>query len=52
MSLFSVGVRLGCFDSQWFAASGGRHAQLVPLAGEEQKKSKVEREVRHVLSRA
>ncbi|MDX6701734.1 MAG: hypothetical protein QOF26_1960, partial [Baekduia sp.] len=35
-------------SSQWFAASGGRHAQLIPLAGEEEK-SKVEQEERHGL---
>jgi hypothetical protein len=35
-------------SSQWFAASGGRHAQVIPLAGEEEK-SKVEQEERHGL---
>jgi hypothetical protein len=37
--------------SDWFAASGGRHAQLLPLAGEEEK-SKVEAEERHDVVRA
>jgi len=49
MSLYSVLSGLVCCDSSgWFAASGGRHALLFPLAGEE-KKSEVEQEERHGL---
>jgi hypothetical protein len=50
MSFSSVLSGLVCCDSSgWFAASGGRHALLIPLAGEEKKKSEVEREERHGL---
>jgi hypothetical protein len=34
-------------SSGWFAASGGRHALLFPLAGEEKKS--VEQQERHEL---
>src|SRR4051794_3902479 len=49
MSFFSVLRWLGSLLQDWFAASGGRHAQLIPLAGEEKKKSKVERAERHAI---
>jgi hypothetical protein len=46
MSFFSVFFGSGASTLGVFAASGGRHAQLLPLAGEEEK-SKVERDERH-----
>jgi hypothetical protein len=52
MRVFSGSLGSGTSTLGSFAASGGRHAQLLPLAGEEEKESKIEQAESHDHQRA